>query len=429
MDAMLIIIFAAILILLLISGFFSGSETALTGVSRARIHHLERRGSGRAGVVGKLIDEREELITTILIGNNLVNILASALATSVLISIFGNAGVVYATVGMTLLIVIFAEILPKTYAIRHADRTALAVAPLLQGCVKLLFPFSLVIGNLVHLIIKLFGINREVSQHLISPEEEIRGAVSLHAREGGLVPLERSMIESIFDLADVEVANVMVHRTNMFMLDADLPTTVILKRLLDCPYTRVPLWRGERENIVGVLHVKDVLLDILAADGEATGISIVGLATEPWFVPETTILSEQLAAFRKRRAHFALVVDEYGVLMGLVTLEDIIEEIVGDITDEHDRTVAPVWTQRDGSCLVDGLMSIRDLNRKFDWELPDEEATTVAGLVLHEAQTIPEVGQSFNIVGFNFEILRRRGNRITLLRIVRSPTEREGPNP
>ena len=429
MDTTLVIVLVAVLVLLLLSGFFSGSETALTGASRARIHHLERRGNRRAAIVSRLIDEREALITTILIGNNLVNILASALATSVLIGFFGTAGVAYATIGMTLLIVIFAEILPKTYAIRYADRAALTVAPVLRGVVWLLSPLSFVIGGVVRIIMQLFGVKREAVAPLVSPAEEIRGAVSLHAREGGLVPLERAMIESIFDLADVEVGEVMVHRTNMSMLDADTPTPVIHQRLLESPFTRVPLWRGEPENIVGVLHVKDLLRAMLARGGEIAELDIVALAKEPWFVPETTTLSEQLKAFRGRGAHFALVVDEYGALMGLVTLEDIIEEIVGDITDEHDRAAAAIRKQRDGSCLVDGTVSIRDLNREFDWELRDEEAATVAGLVLHEAQAIPEVGQTFHIDGFSFEILRRRGNRITLLRIMPPRPAQEAANP
>ena len=417
MDTGLIISIAAIAVLLVLSAFFSGSETALTAAARARILHLEREGNRRARIVGKLIDARERLIGSILLGNNLVNILASALATSVLIGFFGDAGVAYATVIMTALILIFAEVLPKTYALRHPTSTALFVAPLVRIVVFVLAPIARTVQGFVGITLRMFGAEKGARAILISPSEEIRSAIRLHTDEGGIVKDERDMLTSIFDLSNVEISEIMVHRKNCVTVNADLPVDVIIEEVLASPYTRIPLWRGEQENIVGVLHVKDLLREVNAHEAEASAINIEATAMEPWFIPETTNLLEQMSAFRARHAHFALVVDEYGALMGLVTLEDILEEIVGPISDEYDVAARGIRRQADGSYIVDGTVTIRDLNRDLDWMLPDEEAATVAGLVIHEAQSIPDVGQVFQFYNCKFEILRRQRNQITMLRL------------
>ena len=417
MDTALVISLAVILALLVLSAFFSGSETALTAASHARMHHLERRGSRLAGTVNRLTERREALIGAILLGNNLVNILASALVTSLLIGVFGSLGIVYATVAMTALVVVFAEILPKTYAIRRPERVALAVAPAIRVAVWLLAPATTAVQAVIAATFRLFGYWPGERRSLVSPAEEIQAAADLYTRTGGLVGHERDMIGSILDLSEVAISEVMVHRRAMFMVDADETPEAIIGQILSSPYTRVPVWRDNPENIVGVLHAKDVLAAIIKNGGATEGIEVVALAREPWFVPETTMLHEQLNAFRRRAAHFALVVDEYGALMGVVTLEDIIEEIVGDITDEHDVAAAGIHPAADGSCVVDGTVTIRDLNRQFDWDLPDEEATTIAGLTLHEAKVIPEVGQVFRVHGFRFEVLRRQRNQITALRV------------
>jgi len=417
MDTALAISLLAIFALLLLSGFFSGSETALTAASRARIHHLARKGNKRAQAVSWLIDRREQLLGSILLGNNLVNILASSLATSVLITIYGQAGVVYATVIMTILLVIFAEILPKTYAIRHADRMALAVAPIARGIVWFFSPVVLVMLALVRVILALFGVDRKDRGNIVSAADEIRGAIHLHTSGGGIVKHDRDMIESILELSEVELSDVMVHRKNMFTIDAGAPTKTIIEQILESPNTRTPIWRDDPDDIIGVIHVRDVLRALSEVGGDAEKLDVDALASEPWFVPETTTLREQLSAFRRRRVHFALVVDEYGALMGLVTLEDIIEEIVGEISDEYDEEEIEFRTLPDGRCVVAGTAAVRDLNRAFDWELPEEDATTVAGLVIHEARVIPEVGQSFDFFGFKFEVLRRHRNQITTLRI------------
>lgn len=415
MTTELALTLGGILVLLVLSAFFSGSETAITAASRARMHALEKDGDTAAGLVNRLVSAPGRLIGAILIGNNLVNILASALATSLFLGLFGQAGVAYATLAMTALVVLFAEVLPKTYAITAPDRVAIKAAPFLRVVVVLLSPLVTVVQLVVRSIL---GRNAEgASERLVSAHEELRGAIDLHHQEGGVVKHDRDMLGGILDLRELEVGDVMVHRTNMQSVNADDPPKKLLDEILKSPFTRLPVWREEPENIVGVLHVKDLLRQLHRKTATPEEIDILDLASDPWFVPDTTSLKNQLNAFLKRKAHFALVVDEYGEVMGLVTLEDILEEIVGQIADEHDVPDAAIRPQADGTVNVDGIVPIRDLNRRMDWYLPDEEATTIAGLVIHEAQTIPEPGQAFTFYGFRFEILRKQRNQITAMRI------------
>ena len=422
---MLWISIAVVLGCLCISAFFSASETALTGSSRASMLRLEKQGIREAGIVSRLLTARERMIGALLIGNNLANIGASALATGVLTVLFGEVGVLYATAVMSVLVIIFAEVLPKTIAINAPDRVALIVARPMSWLVMILAPVLTVVEAIVRAMLKLFRLSAGSNENLLSPTERIRGAVDLIHHEGGVEKQDRDMLGGLLDLAELQVSDVMVHRTEMVMINADLPAEELVREVLATEYTRIPLWREKPENIVGVLHAKDLLRAIRSADGDISKVEVVSIASPPWFVPEMRPLSEQLKAFRRRKTHFALVVDEYGEMEGLVTLEDILEEIVGDISDEHDIVVAGVRAQPDGSVVVDGSVPIRDLNRAMDWHLPDEEATTIAGLVIHEARSIPERGQNFTFHGFRFRVLRRERNRITALRIVPVPKEAE----
>jgi Mg2+/Co2+ transporter CorB len=415
MTMSLWLIAAAVLLLIVLSAFFSGSETALTASSRARMHQLRKAGERRAGIVTDLLEKKERMIGTLLLGNNLVNILASALATAAFIALVGEAGVLYATVVMTVLVLVFAEVLPKTWAITVPDRFALAVAPYVRAAVTVFGPVVVAVERFVAWMLRRFGVDARA--YLISGHEELRGTVDLLHREGYVRRAERNMLAALLDLRELEVSDVMVHRTNMQAVNADEPPAKIVEIVLASSYTRLPLWRGEPENIVGVLHSKDLLRALAEAGGDASKLDIMAVASPPWFVPDTTTVQAQLNAFLRRKAHFALVVDEYGEVMGLVTLEDILEEIVGDISDEHDVEVQGVKPQSDGTVIVDGSVPIRDLNRALDWSLPDEEATTVAGLVIHEARQIPEQGQEFTFHGYRFKVLRKARNRISQLRV------------
>ena len=408
-----------IAVLLVLSAFFSSSETALTAASRPRMHLLEAKGDKRAKLVNRLRSEQDNMIGTILLGNNLVNILASALATSVLISLFGETGVVYATIAMTLLVLIFGEILPKTYAFRHSDKLALTIAPTFLVLVRLLSPVMSALQYVIRGVQRIFGVKFDGAQEWSATVEELRGAIELHRGRGAMAGHERAMLHSILDLADVDVEMVMQHRRDIFMIDSSLPTSKIVEEALESPFTRIPLWRDTPDNIVGVMHAKAMLREVHAHTGDLDALDLDNIATPPWFIPESTTLLDQLHAFRRRREHFALVVDEYGALMGVVTLEDILEEIVGDISDEHDVVPIGVRPQRDGSYLIAGGVTVRDLNRRFGWDLPDQEAATIAGLVIHESKVIPQVGQIFHFHGFRFQIARRQRNRITSVRMTK----------
>ena len=407
----------AVLGCLLLSFFFAGSETALIASSRARMLRLEQQGNREAGLVNRLMAMRERLIGALLLGNNAVNIAASSLATSVLLVWLGDVGVIYATVVMTILVVVFAEVLPKTIAINAPDRVSLLVARPMTLVVRLLGPILMAIEAFIRAFLRLFGIRMGENQPILSAHEELRGAVNLLHHEERVEKIDRDMFGGVLDLRELTVSDVMLHRTEMITLNADDPPEEIVRAVLAAPVTRLPLWRETPENIIAILHSKDLLRAIQAAGGDLGKIDIEELALPAWFVPDVRPLAEQLKAFRRRKTHFALVVDEYGEVMGLVTLEDILEEIVGDISDEHDVAVIGVRPQADGSVSVDGSVPIRDLNRAMDWNLPDEEATTIAGLVIHESRLIPEPGQSFTFHGFRFEVLRRARNRITGLRI------------
>ena len=407
-----------VVILLLLSFFFSGSETALIASSRAAMLQLEKNGSARAKIVNRLLHDRERLIGALLLSNNVATIAASSLATGLLLAWFGDIGVVYATAGMTVLIVVFCEMLPKTAAINDPDRLALAVARPVAWVVRWFSPVLAAVNRLVRWLLAVSGFgNIGEGAPILTGHEELRGAVDLLHREGSFEKHDRDMVGGLLDLSDLTVSDVMIHRTEMITVDAGQAPDDVVKAVLAVPVTRVPLWRDTPENIVGILHAKDLLRAIQAVDGDLSKVDAVAIARQPWFVPDIRPLSEQLKAFRRRKTPFALVVDEYGEVMGLVTLEDILEEIVGDITDEHDVAVPGVRPQPDGSVNVDGAVPIRDLNRAMDWNLPDDEATTIAGLVIHEARLIPEPGQSFTFHGFRFRVLRKNRNRITALRI------------
>ena len=419
----------AIVICLLVSAFYSASETALTASSRAAMMRLEKHGNRDATIVNRLLLTRERFLGAVLLANNVTNIAASTLATGLLLAFFGQAGVIYATIVMTALIFVLCEVLPKTVAFNAPDRAALAVAKPIQRTVTVLLPILSAVEWLVRLILRAVGMPLGRIQSILTPREELRGAVDLMHRAGVVEKLDRDMMGGLLDLRELTVSDVMIHRTKMVMLDADEPPRELIDAVLAAGVTRLPLWRGSPDNVLGVLHAKEVLRALHAAGGDVAKVDITALVRPAWFVPDTTPLYDQLKAFRHRKTPFALVVDEYGELEGLVTLEDIIEEIVGDISDEHDIAVPGVRALPDGSVNVDGAVPVRDLNRAMDWNIPDDEATTIAGVVIHEARSIPEPGQSFTFHGFRFHVLRRTRNRITSLRVtplVRKVTAKAG---
>ncbi|MEL6608347.1 MAG: HlyC/CorC family transporter [Pseudomonadota bacterium] len=408
----------AILFLLVLSGFFSGSETALTAASRGKLRAQADKGSKGAEKALQITEDNERLIGSVLLGNNLVNILATSLATALMTRAFGESGVAFATLVMTLLVLIFAEVLPKTYAITNAETAASIVARPIGVVVRLFSPIVAAVRVLVRGVLRIFGVQIDPDSNILAVREEIAGALTLGHQEGVVEKEDRDRILGALDLGDRTVEEIMLHRSGIEMIDASLPATDILSLSLASRHTRLPLFKDDPENIVGVIHAKDLAraMDRMVR-ADASELDVLDVAMEPYFVPETTTLDDQMREFLRRRTHFALVVDEYGALQGLLTLEDILEEIVGEITDEFDTDEDEVATTADGHFLVDGSMTIRDLNRAHDWNLPDEEANTVAGLVIHEAQMIPTSGQVFSFHGFRFEVMEKEANRITKLKV------------
>ena len=411
-----LVLMGVILVLLVCSGFFSSSETALTAASRVRMHAAEKEGDKRASLVQRLMNMRERLLGGILLGNNLVNILASVLTTTLFTNIFGGSAVALAmaTAVMTALILVFAEVLPKTYAISQPDKLALIVARPINLIVRILGPIVLLVQLIVNGVLRALGVDTNASAWTAA--DEIKGAVDLHLQEGGVAKRARDQIYGVLEIGELTVEDVMIHRSNLSMVDLDAPVEDILKAVLDSGHSRLPAYRGAPDDVVGVVHVKDMLA-ALSRSGAVSGVDVAKIMRPAWFVPETTSVVKQLRAFQSKREHFALVVDEYGTLMGVISLEDILEEIVGDIQDEYDEELAGVSRLKDGGAVVRGDVAIRDLNRAMDWKLPDDEAVTIAGLVIHESQTIPVAGQTFAYHGYRFEILTRERNQIRKLRV------------
>lgn len=417
LDIALLIV--AIVLLIVMSAFFNMSETGLTAASRARIHALDQDGNAKAKLVNRLLASPEKFIGAVLIGNTLVDVLAASLASALAIRLVGEVGVIYATAIVTILIVIFAAVLPKTYALAYSERVALSVAPLMHVLIIVLGPATRAIQFVVRGILALTPSTKDDAANILAARDEIRGAIDLQTKEGAVARHDANMLGGVLDLDELQIADIMIHRTKMDTFDATDSPKDIVAEVLKSQYTRVPIWKDRPDNIVGVLNTKDLLGALANVNWDVNRLDIMSIATTPWFVPDTTTLKDQLAQFLKRKAQMAMVVDEYGEVEGLITLEDILEEIVGQITDEHDNAELHIRPQTDGTVNVDGTVAVRDLNRHMDWDLPEEEATTIAGLVVHEAQTIPDPGQVFTFYGYRIEILRRSRNKIAAVRIKR----------
>ena len=421
MDFSIGILLGIIFGLILLSAFFSGAETSLTSASKSRMHTLAKSGKKNAIIFERIFKNKELLICTILLVNNLVNVLASALATSILLELFNADGIVYVTIIMTFMILLFGELLPKTIALLKADSIALKISPIFDILVKILYPITISFNSIVNLLMQILNINSLKSNGLesqIESEEELRGAIDLHG-DNSKVKQEKEMLKSILDLDDVSVDSIMIPRKNIFSLPITITYEELIIRIQNSPHSRVPIWEKNAENIIGVFYVRKLIGHVQSKN---TTFNIMDYCNKPWFIPESSSLAYQLTEFKKRKEHFAIVVDEYGEFLGIVTLEDILEEIVGDIDDELDdmkisKRIKGVKRSSKNNFLVRGNVTIRDLNRELSWRLPDKDASTIAGLILYESRTIPNMGQVFLFYGYKFEILDKKNNQITLLRI------------
>ena len=422
MEIPLHILIGSIFGLIILSAFFSGSETSLTSASKPRMHNLARTGKKNAKIFEELFKNKEMLICTILFANNLVNILASAIATKILIELTNNEGILYATVIMTLMILIFGELIPKTLALSKADQFALKIAPFMRVLVYILYPLTVTLNFVATTILKIFGVNylnfkkEEVSE---KREEELRGAIDLHGEDSSKD--EKNMLKSILDLDDITVGSIMIPRKDIFSLPSNIKYNELITKLNNSPHSRIPIWEKNPENIIGIFHIRK-LIEIKA--DEPKTFNIKSLCQKPWFIPESTRLDNQLLEFKRRKEHFSIVVDEYGEFLGIVTLEDIIEEIVGEIDDEHDvlkisKAAEDIKSISSRSYLVKGNVTVRELNKELNINIPVSNASTVAGLVLYESRTIPKKGQVFSFFDLKFEILSKKNNQITLVKIIK----------
>ena len=401
-----------IITLIILSAFFSSSETALTAVSEARIHELALQGNNRALIIEKILIKKEKMISALLIGNNLVNVIASVYATSFALNYFEDFGLIFVTILMTIILVIFAEVIPKTYAFSHADELALKVVPIVNIIILVLTPATFITERLAKIV------SGPVIENDEAKTEELRGMIRLHAGNESKAKERGKMMSSMLDMDAVTIAAVMTHRGGVTMIDSKSAPEIIFKVAGESPFTRIPIYSGSPDNIIGILHAKELFRNLRRRNFKKLDtINLSELMIQPYFAPETTLLFDQLEIFRARREHFAVVVDEYGDFRGIVTLEDILEEIVGEIDDETDIHVKGVKPQPDGSLITDGSVTIRDLNRSLGWNLPDENANTIAGLVLHESKIIPEPGQEFRFFEIRFRVLQKKGNFISQLRL------------
>lgn len=421
---MIFLFLLIVFLCLVLSGFISAIETAFTAASKGKLQSYIKKGNRKAADVEKLRRKSmSDLIGALLATETLLEVSATAVATAALTSVFDEIGVMLSTVIMTILIMIYGEVIPKIYAYHNPEKITIRTVNFIKIFLKLFKPVLRLTNMIAHFSLRLMGsVYKENDPN--ESVDELKGAIALHAHVGlgAKAQHEKAMLESILDLSQVGVDEIMTHRKNMVVIDASMPMDKILEQVLSSPHTRHPVWMHNRENIVGILHTKDLLRALARHDGDITEANIQDACVDPWFIPETTTLLDQLNAFRERREHLACVVDEYGALLGIVTLEDILEEIVGQIDDEHDVTVPGVRREGPHTISVHGWVTLRDLNREFDWNLPDEEAATLAGLIIHETEKIPEIGQEFLIHNLKCKITARKRNQITRIRITYEPT-------
>jgi Mg2+/Co2+ transporter CorB len=404
---MIILNLIVISTLLLFSSISAARETAFTASSVGKMQKLKTTDY-RAEIILNLIKIKERVISSLLITNTVVNIISTTLVTTLFLKIFGDQGAIYASIIMSIMIVFFGEVLPKSLAVLRPETIALLFARLLKVIVTILLPINVTLHMIVNLIIKIFKLE---NTNIISVSEEVKGILDYQHEAGNVIKTDRDMLGGVLDLKDIEVKAIMIHRNEICMINADLTLQEITNLAVNTPYSRIPLWKNDKDNVIGILHIKNLLKELQRNHFNFDLAKRENFIIEPWFVSEHLLINEQLHAFRQKRNHFALVVNEYGELQGLVTLEDILEEIVGNIEDEHDINNSKI-IEKQHSYILDGSLNIRDLNRQLGWSLPDNNANTIAGLIIHETHKIPDQGETLELFGFKVTILKKEGSKI-----------------
>jgi Mg2+/Co2+ transporter CorB len=412
---MFFVVISIIAGLLALAGLISATETAITASAPGKLHKLKSEGNKRADLVLKVIKIKDKVISTLLIGNSIANTLCTTLATSLFIEVLGDdMGTIVSSIVMSFLIIVFSEVIPKAIAVAKPEKMALISTPTLLVFLRLFTPLNIFLGYVVKIFCFIFRIDLKQD---ISGAEEVRGVIEHHMHEGNVIKDDRDMLGGILDIRNMVISDIMIHRSKIVAIDIDTQADKILKMALASNHTRIPIWEKTPDNIIGILHIRDLIRKVHDTKIDSKDFNLRALLKAPIFIPDNALVTHQLQVFREGQSHLACVVDEYGDLQGIITLEDILEEIVGQIYDEHDHGRSKILKQSGGEYIIDGSVTIRDVNRELGWDLPETEATTIAGFVIHEMKRIPAPGE-FVIVGdLKIMVQKKTQNRIKSLKI------------
>lgn len=418
MDSLIAVEIIFVFVLLVLSAFFSGSETALTSVSRIKIRHLAKIGKKNARILRSIIENPTKMLSSLLVGNNLVNIALSVIATKVCIELFPSYGETIAFFSLSILILIFGEITPKTFAAYHAESISLRIAPVIHIIMKIIYPIVNFLTPLTTKIVTITG-GKHVHSKPFVTEEEIKMLVDAGEKDGVLQESEKEMINSIFEFGDAKTKDVMVPRTDMVAISVDTPFEKVVKTCVTTGFSRIPVYQGNRDNIVGIVYAKDVL-EVLAS--KKSRQSVKDIMRKPLYVPESKKLDDLLRELKKKKQHMAIVIDEYGGTAGIVTIEDLLEEIVGEIQDEYDKEELSIKKINDNTYILTGVLNISEINDEIDnINIPEDDIETVAGFIYSLLGKIPEEGETAHYKNLEFVIMKMKKNKIDKIKLIIHP--------
>ncbi len=413
---MIFIVVSVIIVLLAMAALISATETAITATSPGLIQKLKSEGNKRAELLLGILKIKEKVISTLLIGNSIANTLCSIIATGMFIELFGDdLGTLVSSIVMSFTIIVFSEVIPKAIAVVKSEKIALKATPIMIIFLKILEPINIMLAYTIKGFCFVFRIDLKQK---VSAADEVRGVIEHHMQEGNVYKDDRDMLGGILDIRNMIIADIMVHRSNVFAIDVDMPINKIIKTVLASHHTRIPFWEGNHDNIVGILHIKDLLAKIHNKISGTKNIELKNILTDPVFIPNSSLVIQQLQMFRGGQSHLACVVDEYGDLQGIITLEDILEEIVGQIYDEHDPSKNKIVKKSEFEFIIDGTMSIRDLNRVQNWNIPETNATTIAGFVISKMKRIPNQGDHMTDRNLKLIVQKKSDNCIKTIKII-----------
>ena len=412
---MLFIVVSFIAALLGLAALISATETAITATSPGLIQKLKSEGNKKAELLLGLLKIKEKVISTLLIGNSIANTLCTTIATGVFIETFGDdMGTLISSIVMSFTIIVFSEVIPKAIAVAKSEKVALMANPVLLVFLKILQPINIALGYITRGFCFIFRIDLKQK---VSAADEVRGVIEHHLSEGNVFKDDRDMLGGILDIRNLVIADIIIHRSSIVAINIDTPTDKIIKTVLSSNHTRIPFWEDDHDNIIGIMHVRDLLSNIYDTKSKYTEIDVRSLLSDTVFVPNNSLVTQQLQMFREGQTHLACVVDEYGDLQGIITLEDILEEIVGQIYDEHDTGKSKIKAKSENEFIIDGSLPIRDLNREFNWQIPESDATTLAGFIITKMERLPNQGEFLIEKNLKMIVKKKSENRIKTIQV------------